>query len=119
VLSVYTGTGTTIPPPGKSELEIMRFAGNKEAPLWLCMAYLASNIVLNSLNWYWINKMIATIRKRFDPPFGTRKAEDKPQVEVDVARGVYADGSKSVEVDEKKIRRRPTAQRNLTELPIA
>jgi hypothetical protein len=106
--------GTTSP-----SFEIMKYAGNKEAPLWLCLAYLASNIVLNSLNWYWINKMIATIRKRFDPPFGTRRSEEKPQIEVDVARGVYGDGTKSVEVDATQVRRRPTVQRNITELPMA
>ena len=100
-------------------LEIMRYAGNKEAPLWLCLAYLASNITLNSLNWYWINKMIATIRKRFDPPFGTRRPEDKPKIETDVARGIYADGTKSVEIDATQVRRRPTVQRNITELPMA
>jgi hypothetical protein len=99
--------------------EIMRYAGNREAPLWLCFAYAASNVTLHMLNWYWINKMIATIRKRFDPPFGTRKAEDKPKIEIDVARGVYADGTKSVEVDATEVRKRPTAQRNISELPIA
>jgi hypothetical protein len=97
----------------------MQYAGNKEAPLWLCVAYALSNLTLNLLNWYWINKMIATIRKRFDPPFGTRRPQDKPQVEVDVARAVYADGTKSVEVDAVQIRKRPVLQRENSELPIA
>ncbi|KAF2003687.1 DUF887-domain-containing protein [Amniculicola lignicola CBS 123094] len=62
---------------GKSyESDIMMFAG-EGVPLWLAMAYLASNLVLNGLNWYWFGKMIETLRKRFDPPLGTRKAEQK------------------------------------------
>ncbi|KIW07494.1 uncharacterized protein PV09_01459 [Verruconis gallopava] len=116
VIAAYRGT---IPATeGASSLELMRYAGKKEAPLWLCFTYAASNVTLNSLNWYWINKMIATIRKRFDPPFGTRKPEEKPKADYDVARGVYADGTKTVEVD-ATLRRRPTVQRNLTELPVA
>jgi hypothetical protein len=121
--SSWNATAAAVPPqtsgtsrPGG---EIMRYAGNREAPVWLCAAYGASNVVLNALNWYWINKMIATIRKRFDPPFGTRKADDKSKADYDVARGVYADGTKSVEVSATQIRRRPTVQRNITELPMA
>lgn len=129
ILSAYRHTtswdapAAAVPPQtagtSNPSLEIMRYAGNKEAPLWLCLAYLASNIMLNSLNWFWINKMIATIRKRFDPPFGARRPDDKPKIEVDVARGLYADGTKSVEVDATHVRRRPTVQRNITELPVA
>lgn len=43
----------------------MRYAGTKHVPVWLASVYLASNIVLNSLNFYWFGKMIETIRKRF------------------------------------------------------
>jgi hypothetical protein len=136
--SSWNTTAEIVPPQNVSTplqgvsqgAEVMRYAGNREAPLWLCAAYLASNVVLNGLNWYWINKMIATIRKRFDPPFGTRKPEDKAKAEkeqlaletedVDVARGVYADGHKSVEIAaSQKVRRRPTVQRELTDLPGA
>ncbi|CAI6315193.1 unnamed protein product [Periconia digitata] len=53
----------------------MRFASGQTVPLWLAVCYLASNITLNGLNWFWFGKMIETIRKRFDPPLGTRKAE--------------------------------------------
>ncbi|KAL2261549.1 hypothetical protein VTK26DRAFT_3925 [Humicola hyalothermophila] len=37
-------------------------------PLWLAATYVASNLVLNSLNWYWFFKMIRAVRKRFEPP---------------------------------------------------
>ena len=37
-------------------------------PLWLAMAYLGSNLVLNSLNFYWFYRMILTVAKRFTVP---------------------------------------------------
>jgi hypothetical protein len=118
------------------------FMGEKYLPLWLPIVYLASNLVLNALNIWWFGKMIATIRSRFDPPFGTkgvgkpvkhwepeeklRKAKNQltgtgggsvkaareraeqvmgaaaadpdPDQKIEVERGVFADGHKSVEV---------------------
>jgi hypothetical protein len=109
------------------ESEIMRFAAGQDVPLWLALAYLGANVVLNGLNWYWFGKMIEAIRKRFDPPFGTRGLEPKRKsrklregldgsvgeengevikAQTDVARGLYADGHKSVEVDQIEVRRR-------------
>ena len=44
---------------------IMRFAGNYIVPKWLALVYLGSNIILNTLNFYWFGKMIETIKKRF------------------------------------------------------
>ncbi|KAF2116281.1 TLC domain-containing protein [Lophiotrema nucula] len=73
--------GTVVPDSPIPESEIMRFAGDRVVPLWLAVAYLASNIILNGLNWFWFGKMIETIRKRFDPPLGTRKAEKKIEIE--------------------------------------
>ncbi|KAJ9667604.1 hypothetical protein H2201_002139 [Coniosporium apollinis] len=65
----WTGEG------GRSEM--MRFAKDQHIPYWLPAAYLGSNLVLNTLNWVWFGKMIETIRKRFDPPFGTKGVEDR------------------------------------------
>ncbi|KAJ9157663.1 Transmembrane protein 56 [Pleurostoma richardsiae] len=48
--------------------DIMAFS--KEAPplpVWLAGTYVASNIVLNSLNFHWYFKMIKAVRKRFEP----------------------------------------------------
>lgn len=47
------------------DLEMMRFAGNYVVPTWLAIVYLGSNVVLNTLNFYWFGKMIETIQKRF------------------------------------------------------
>lgn len=43
----------------------MRYAQGNTVPSWLGFVYLGSNIVLNTLNFYWFGKMIETIRKRF------------------------------------------------------
>lgn len=43
-------------------------------PVWLTLIYLASNLVLNALNWYWFIKMVAAVRKRFEPPKGEKVA---------------------------------------------
>ena len=48
--------------------EVMRFAGEFVVPGWLAWVYLGSNIVLNTLNFYWFGKMIETVRKRFQAP---------------------------------------------------
>ncbi|KAJ4360617.1 uncharacterized protein N0V89_001183 [Didymosphaeria variabile] len=67
--------GTTVDPNAIPTSDIMRFAGERTVPLWLAACYLLSNLTLNGLNWFWFGKMIETIRKRFDPPLGTRKPE--------------------------------------------
>ena len=63
-----------------ADAEVMRFipmyTGTNQldlyVPFWLAASYLASNVVLHGLNIFWFGRMIETIRKRFDPPFGTR-----------------------------------------------
>ena len=45
----------------------MQFAGERRVPVWLAVVYLGSNIVLNSLNFYWFGKMLEAFRKRFRP----------------------------------------------------
>lgn len=37
-------------------------------PVALTAVYLVSNLTLNSLNWFWFVKMVAAVRKRFEPP---------------------------------------------------
>ncbi|KAF1989758.1 DUF887-domain-containing protein, partial [Aulographum hederae CBS 113979] len=70
--SAFNQTTTSTTGDPNEIWEIMKFAGDKQTPIWLMAAYLAANITLNTLNFHWFGKMIATIRKRFDPPFGTR-----------------------------------------------
>ncbi|KAK5693006.1 hypothetical protein LTR97_010482 [Elasticomyces elasticus] len=147
--------------------------GNRSLPLWLPLVYLASNLILNALNIWWFYKMVATIRTRFEPPWGTKgvgpevihyeplSAEEKAKIagaaksagvaagraisgsglssasqsegaggfpgaegthgaaaaegdegmDVQVQRGVYADGHKSLEVTGSETRRNGTRSR--------
>lgn len=44
---------------------VMQHLANFDLPHWLVGVYLASNIALNSLNFYWYSKMIRTVLSRF------------------------------------------------------
>lgn len=61
---------------------MMRFAKNEFCPLWLAMIYLGSNIVLNTLNFYWFGKMIDAVRKRFVTPKEKKEPPTVIQSEV-------------------------------------
>lgn len=54
-------------------------------PTWLACTYLGSNIVLNTLNFYWFGKMIETVKKRFRGP------QTKGPVEMVIVEGTEMD----------------------------
>lgn len=81
--------------------DIMRFAENEYVPLWLAFTYLGSNIVLNTLNFYWFGKMIETVRKRFQPP-----KEQKRKEKAVATRSTGANGRPRIDVDETVVRKR-------------
>lgn len=83
---------------------MMRFAGEEFIPLWLAFTYLGSNVVLNTLNFYWFGKMIETVRKRFQPP-----KEERKKSKVTATRSTGADGKVRVDLDETEVRRRKVA----------
>ncbi|KAF2749776.1 DUF887-domain-containing protein [Sporormia fimetaria CBS 119925] len=91
---------------GAHDADIMQFAMHeRHVPLWLAGCYLASNLTLNGLNWFWFGKMIETLRKRFDPPFGTRKTiqmPEKPAEEDFLVEGTHLEtpGAKQREGDD-------------------
>ena len=65
-LAAAHGNATTFRDPNYN---IMAFAVDaKPIPVWLAGTYVASNIVLNGLNWHWFFKMITAVKKRFEPP---------------------------------------------------
>ncbi|CAD6572287.1 MAG: hypothetical protein ASARMPREDX12_005094 [Alectoria sarmentosa] len=77
-----TMTSKAVFEPDAGSVEIMRFAGDYPMPAWLAIVYMSSNLVLNTLNFYWFGKMIETIRKRFaesKDKKGGRKREDKEE----------------------------------------
>ncbi|KAF4968214.1 hypothetical protein FZEAL_10423 [Fusarium zealandicum] len=60
-------------------------------PMWLGAAYLASNITLNSLNFYWFFMMIRAVRKRFQPS-SKDKIPEVPVTEASVDLSSVATG---------------------------
>lgn len=80
---------------------VMIHAGEEFVPLWLAFTYLGSNIILNTLNFYWFGKMIETVRKRFQPPKETKRKE-----KAVVSRSSGVDGKSMVGVDEVEVVRR-------------
>jgi len=99
---LYSAVGT------EPQAEVLRFAKH-EVPMWLVITYLGSNIVLMCLKIYWFGKMIETIRKRFEPPLGTKEVE--PKKSIVMGRGLSANGRKSVEVDSVEIKQRRTRRK--------
>ncbi|GAM86307.1 hypothetical protein ANO11243_043190 [Dothideomycetidae sp. 11243] len=99
------------------EKDFFRFTAGRPLPLWLAVSYLTSNVILNSLNVYWMGKMIETIRSRFDPPWGTKgtgKGKREPKHQIDgvkkeeptISRSGESDGKKVFEVEGKEVRNR-------------
>ncbi|KAM0437393.1 hypothetical protein ACHAPT_001755 [Fusarium lateritium] len=74
---------------------IMSFAHqDSTVPVWLGAAYLASNITLNSLNFYWFFMMIRAVRKRFEPSSDSQDdIPDAPVTEVEVDLSSVATGA--------------------------
>lgn len=76
-------------------------------PRWLAIVYLGSNIVLNTLNFYWFGKMIETVRSRFREPKDPRKRRWKGGVEDHDRKKrprESKEGEEDDERDEDKIR---------------
>ena len=117
-------------PLGEAD-EVMRYAGNYNLPAWLASVYLASNIVLNTLNFYWFGKMIETVRSRFREPRSGKKSKSEGvmvegladseavgEVIVDGAGKILGDGEAkssvvsgqgtgtTIEVERKDVRKR-------------
>lgn len=78
---------------------IMRFAGEEYVPFWLAFTYLGSNIILNTLNFYWFGKMIEALRKRFTPQ------KDKKDKAI-ATKTIQSNGSVRIDVDQTEVRRR-------------
>ena len=76
--------------------DLMHYNPNPEdIPLWLALTYLGSNVVLNTLNFYWFGKMIETVKKRFRPKVeeqAKKEEEREGEVETIVVEGVELDG---------------------------
>jgi hypothetical protein len=82
--------------------ELMKHCRNEFLPLWLALIYLASNLTLNALNFYWFAKMIDAMRRRFTGP---KELKEKPVLSVSSG----ANGTVKINVDETVRRRKGVA----------
>jgi hypothetical protein len=80
---------------------MMYTTDSSTVPLWLGALYLASNLTLNSLNFYWFIMMIRAVRKRFVP------TGPVTEVEIDLS-SVQADGISVATTTSSKV---PTSRR--------
>ncbi|KAH8422837.1 TLC domain-containing protein [Aspergillus melleus] len=90
--------------------EISRYASHTAGgiPTWLVLTYVVSNVVLNSLNYYWFSKMIETVMKRFrgpanpaqPPPAAKNEEEKTAQLTDDIAQKVVLDAAAKLEQEE-------------------
>ncbi|KXJ92148.1 DUF887 domain-containing protein [Microdochium bolleyi] len=86
-LAAKEGAGVVLP---ASYAQTMIYVNeNTTVPLWLASVYIAANLTLNSLNFYWFFKMIDAIRKRFDTPGEKVKAKEEIEAKdkTSVAKG--------------------------------
>jgi hypothetical protein len=68
---------------GLARAATLRFATkDSTVPQWLALSYLASNITLNTLNFYWFIMMIKAVRKRFVPVEASEIRDDKTKVVI-------------------------------------
>lgn len=68
----------------------MQFATEvSTVPLWLGAVYLASNLTLNGLNFYWFIMMIKAVRKRFEP---SKQPHTEAKVDVSSVASAVSSG---------------------------
>lgn len=64
-------------------------------PFWLGALYLAANLTLNGLNFYWFFMMVRAVRKRFEPAAPatpTKMIEEPPLTEAQIDISPVASG---------------------------
>ncbi|EEP82448.1 conserved hypothetical protein [Uncinocarpus reesii 1704] len=87
----------------KANDEISKFAKHQEngIPLWLVLTYLGSNLVLNSLNFYWFSKMINAVMKRFKATADDKAKENlAPQIVEKEAQAMVLEAAAVLEEEE-------------------
>ena len=84
----------------RASAEISKFAHHATAglPIWLAATYLSSNLILNSLNFYWFSKMIEAVMKRFrDPAPAPMPAETEIKTEEKTVNNVILEAASKLE----------------------
>lgn len=84
----------------RANAEISRFKNHTAAgvPTWLVLTYVASNLVLNFLNYFWFSKMVETVLKRFRAP-----PEKKPEKPEEMAQDFILEAAAKLEQEERAL----------------
>lgn len=69
-------------------------------PLWLAVTYVASNLILNSLNYYWFSKMIEAVMKRFRETAAPFKEKRPEEVKEEIKHEAVLDAAAKLEKEE-------------------
>lgn len=115
----------------RANAEISRFkdytAGG--VPAWLVGTYVASNMVLNFLNYFWFGKMVETVLKRFRAPApaaadgkGAEKPGEKAAKPEDLAHEIVLEAAAKLEQEESALLRGELSQDQVstaTGIPLA
>ncbi|KAL2003376.1 hypothetical protein VTN02DRAFT_4112 [Thermoascus thermophilus] len=70
------------------------------APLWLAVTYVASNLILNSLNYYWFFKMIEAVMKRFRETAAPSKEKRPEEVKEEIKHEAVLDAAAKLAKEE-------------------
>jgi hypothetical protein len=117
LFSPFAMNATTLFENPTAALQVVRFQPKTpHVPVALLGVFVACSVTSHALNFYWYAKMISAIRKRFDPPLGTRAAEKKEE-KINVERGVDDEGRKTLEVDSVELRRRAPVRLDSSDIP--
>lgn len=85
------------------EVDGMKVAVNPEPiPVWLALAYVASNLTLNMLNVIWLFKMISAVKKRFTPAKEELSTIDEKPVSAMSEGGVSTGLKRTADVPRKR-----------------
>lgn len=89
----------------RANAEISRFKDHTAAgvPTWLVVTYVASNLVLNFLNYFWFSKMVETVLKRFRAP--EKKEGEKLETLEHLAHDVILEAAAQLEQEEDALLR--------------
>ncbi|KAJ5678722.1 hypothetical protein N7462_006966 [Penicillium macrosclerotiorum] len=96
----------------RANAEIALFKDHTAAgvPTWLIATYVASNLILNFLNYFWFSKMVETVLKRFRGPAAGSGASDKKTDEKaenleEIAQEIILEAAAKLEQEESAVLR--------------
>lgn len=102
--------------PDSNIMHFTTLTATQYVPLYLAFLYLSSNLILNTLNFYWFGQMIEALRKRFEPA-AIEAAAARRKEKVGVGKTTGADGGVKIVLEETEVRRRKAVEEDEDALP--